>query len=256
MKTSILIVTHLPDLAYLEFNLRSIAKFATGFHEVVVLVPQDEYDKFNHLPSLYPISLVYYFRNSQPSHWHLAHQVQKCRADSWCPDADFVLHTDSDCMLTEPVSPEDYFVDGKPVMLYTHYDRLEEKTPWRPVVSAVLKRRVNHEFMRRHPQVNPIGVYPALRDHIEQLHGKGFDEFVMSRKPNPLGFSEHNVIGAFAFDNPGFKTSYHWHNTETDGVPKEKLLQFWSYSPVDKPQKTPHGHHTIPAEVAERILAT
>lgn len=255
MKTSILIVSHLPDLPYLVLNLRSIAKFAKGFHEVVVLVPQNEYDSFRPLADTYPISLVYYFRNSAPSQWHLAHQLQKCWADSWCPDADFVLHTDSDCMFTEPVTPEDYFVTGKPVMLYTHYDKLTERTPWRPVVSAVLKKRVNHEFMRRHPQVNPIGVYPALREHLEQLHVMGFDEFVMTRRANPLSYSEHNILGAFAFDHPGFKNTYHWHDTEVSGTPHEKLLQFWSLSPVDKPQKTPHGQEVIPAEVAERILS-
>lgn len=255
MKTSILIVTHLPDLAYLEFNLRSIAKFATGFHEVVVLVPQNEYDKFLRIRKFSLATLEYYLRASAPSHWHLAHQLQKCRADSWCPDADFVLHTDSDCMFTEPVTPEDYFVGGKPVMLYTHYDQLAEKTPWRPVVSAVLKKQVNHEFMRRHPQVNPMGVYPALREHIKQLHGLDFDKFVMTRRASfPWGFTEHNIIGAFAYNDIRFRDQYHWHDAAR-GFPKEKLIQFWSGSDIHTPQDISHGGRYTPAKFAEQILA-
>lgn len=255
MKTSILIVTHLKDRDYLELNLRSIAKFSTGFHEVVVLVPHDEYDEFGAFVGKYPVSLVYYLRNCAPSHCHLIHQLQKCRSDSWCPDADFVLHTDSDCMFTEAVSPEDYFVDGKPVMVYTEYSKLTERTPWSPVVTAALKKRTMHEFMRRHPQVNPLGVYAALRDRIEQLHNMPFDDFVMTRKPNfPWGFTEHNIIGAFAFGDPEFKTQYHWHDTTVNGMPKEKLIQFWSHSPVDRPQEIAHGGLHTPAEFAEAIL--
>lgn len=219
-----------------------------------MLVPHDEHEEFSKLAGLCQFSLAHYARNCPREQWHLAHQLQKCRADSWCPDADFVLHTDSDCMFTEPVTPEDYFVGGKPVMLYTEYSRLAEKTPWQAVVTAVLKRRVRHEFMRRHPQVNPVGVYPALREHIEWLHNMPFDDFVMSRKPNPLGYSEHNIIGAFAFDHPEFCKQYHWHDTTTAGTPHEKLMQFWSYSPVDKVQKTPHGQEIVPLEFAERIL--
>jgi hypothetical protein len=256
MKTSILIVTYLKDRPYLELNLRSIQKFATGFHDVAVLVPQEEYDGFKDLTGRYQISLVYYPRSCPPNKWHLMHQLQKCRADSWCPDADFVLHTDSDCMFIEPVTPEDYFVAGNPVMVYTEYSRLKEKVPWQPIVTAALKNRVSHEFMRRHPQVNPIGVYPALRDHIDKVHHTQFDHFVMSRKPDfPWGFTEHNVIGAFAFSDPEFHKQYHWHDTTEYGMPKEKLIQFWSHSPVDKPQEVAHGGMYTPAEFAERILA-
>lgn len=255
MKTSILIVSYLKDRLYLELNLRSIEKFAKDFKEVVVLVPQEEYKSFADLPSKYPITLVYYFRNCPQAQWHLMHQLQKCRADSWCPECDFVLHTDSDCMFTETVYPTDYFEHGKPVMLYESYSKLPSGSPWRAVTSAVLKRPVDHEFMRRHPQVNPVGIYSALRDRIEELHGMGFDEFVMSRKPDfPWGFTEHNIIGAFAFNHTEWQHRYHWHDVSVDGTPKEKLIQFWSHSPIDKPQEISHGGRFTPKEFAEGIL--
>lgn len=256
MKTAILIVTYLKDRPYLELNLRSIQKFARGFSSVNVLVPNEEMAGFKDLASKFPITLMYYFRDCPETHWHLRHQVEKCNADRWCPDDDFVLHTDSDCMFTEPVTPEDYFVGNRPVMLYESYANLKEQTPWQAIVSGVLKRPVAFEFMRRHPQVNPKGVYPALRSHITALHGQEFDEYVMAQRPSfPWGFTEHNVIGAFAFNDPLWHDKYHWHYVSKAGVPKEKLIQFWSHSLIDQPQNISHGGRFTPKEYAERILA-
>lgn len=256
MKTAILIVSYLKDRAYLELNLRSIQKFASGFSSVNVLVPNEEMAGFRDLPSKFPITLIYYFRACPETHWHLKHQAEKCHADKWCPEADFVLHTDSDCMFTEPVTPEDYFVGNRPVMLYEAYANLKEHTPWQPIVSRILKRPVEFEFMRRHPQVNPAGVYAALRQHVESLHGIDFDEFVMSQKASfPWGFTEHNVLGAYAFNDPAWHDKYYWHLVSKSGVPREKLIQFWSHSPVDIVQEISHGGVFTPKQFAEGILA-
>lgn len=181
-------------------------------------------------------------------------QCQKCWADVHCPGADFILHTDSDCIFTEPVTPDDYCVNGKPVMLYEEYSKLPG-VPWKPVVEAVLKRPVQHEFMRRHPQVNPRGVYNDLRAHLESIHGMPFTQYVESRQgAYPWGFTEHNIIGAFAFDHPQWKDAYHWHNVTASGVPKEKLMQFWSHSDIDTPQEISHGGTFTPRRYTEKIL--
>src|SRR5437762_5932895 len=108
MRTSILIVSFLQDLPWLKHCLRSIDKFATGFGETVVLVPEEELWRFSKALCELPlradtqdsIRLASYHRTPRQEYWHLHHQVMKCRADKWCPDADFVLHTDSDCIFS------------------------------------------------------------------------------------------------------------------------------------------------------------
>ena len=253
MKVSILIVSWLQDRQWLEYCLRSIEKFASGFHETVVLVPDEELEQFKELVELPKSALwISYQRVPDKARWHLHHQVMKCRADQYCLGADFILHTDSDCIFSEPVTPEDYFAAGKPVMVMEPYVRLAG-CPWQPVVESVLKRAVTHEFMRRHPQVNPERVYPALRKRLCQLHQQPFDDYVLSLKPDhPWGFSDHNVIGAFAWRE--FHDAYHWIDLSRHPRPHSKLIQFWSHSPPDQPQDMPSGGRCVPAEVIAKLL--
>lgn len=254
MNTQILIVTYANDVPYLELNLRTINKFAKGFSGTTLVVPSDELSLFVPLTQDFGVDLSQYHRPRNKELWHLSAQAQKCWADGHCRDADFILHTDSDCAFTETVTPDDYFVNGKPIMLYESYDKLPG-VPWRPVVEAVLKTEVPNEFMRRHPQVNPIGVYSDLRRHIQNIHNTPFTKFVESRKASfPWGFTEHNVIGAFAFSDDRWKDKYHWHEVAVHGVPKEKLVQFWSHSDPDVPQEISHGGSYTPRQFVTKLV--
>lgn len=257
MKTRILIVSYAADLPYLRYNLRSIYKFTHDFDGLTLVVPEAEKASFEPMVAEYPCDIRAYERSPNPATWHLEAQCRKCYADLYCADADFVLHTDSDCMFTEPVGPEDYFVNGKPVMLIEPFSRLPG-TPWKKVTEEVLRCPVEFETMRRHPQVNPVGVYVDLRRHIEGLHQMTFSDYVQSRKPDfPWGFTEHNVIGAFAHASPKWHPAYHWIDLAKERPPKQKLMQFWSLSPPDRPQRSPNSMQQlqcIPREMAERIL--
>lgn len=255
MKTRILIVSYSKDIPYLRLNLKTIRKFASGFSGLTIVVPGDERPMFEDLAKGYEADLRVYDRPTDPARWQIAAQCQKCWADGHCPDADYILHTDSDCIFTEPVTPEDYFQNDKPVMLYEAYSRLSPSIPWKVPTEQVLGRPVEFEFMRRHPQVNPLGVYSALRLHVEKLHKRLFTDFVHSRNPNyPWGFSEHNAIGAFAYYDPTWQLRYHWHDVALLGSPREKLMQFWSHAPVDEPQDISHGGRFTPADYTRQIL--
>lgn len=214
----------------------------------------EEESEFQELCKQHGAELRVYRRPKDKARWQLSAQAQKCWADGHCPGTDFVLHTDSDCIFIEPVGPEDYMVSGKPVMLYESYQRLGD-TPWKSVTEACLKRTVEFEFMRRHPQVNPVCVFPAFRNHLEQLHGQEFTKFVESRRPTfPWGFSEHNAIGAFAYYSPQWHDLYSWHDVSVNGTPKEKLMQFWSHSGVDTPQEISHGGRYTPSQYVRMML--
>ncbi len=255
MKVSILVVSWLQDLCWLEYCLRSISKFASGFHETVVLVPSQEATEFHKrlvLPS--GTRFAAYPRVSDKAKWHLHHQAMKCHADAWCPTADFVLHMDSDCVFSKQVTPNDYFVDGKPVMLIEPYKNLANN-PWKEPTQKALKRIISHEFMRRHPQVNPVEVYIDLREHMHQLHNMTLENYVLRQKSDfPWGISDHNLIGAYAYEY--HRNLYHWIDVSTQPRPASKLIQFWSHSPPDKPQEMPnkeHGEYGTPIKMLRAL---
>lgn len=252
-KVTILIVSYAHDLPYLRYNLDSIEKFATGFAGVTLVVPEQEASEFASLAASYKCELKTYKRTPDRLKWHLAAQAEKCFADKYCPDADFILHTDSDCIFTESVTPDDYFVNGKPVMLIKEWS-LCPGNPWKPVVDAVLKTDSKYSTMERHPQVNPRRAYPALRLTLSALHRMPFDEFVLSLKPDfPWGFTEHNILGNIALEL--MPQAYHWIDAGKQDPPHEKLRQFWSLSPPDKPQHSPHaGPMCVPIEIIRQTL--
>lgn len=255
MKTEILIVTYAADIPYLVHGLRSIKKFATGFSGTTLVVPVQEKIGFDQLAADFGATLRTYVRDADKAKWHLHAQCMKCYGDLMCPGADFVLHTDSDCIFSEPVTPDDYLIGNKPVMLIEEYARIPT-SPWKAVVENVLRLPAKYETMRRHPQVNPVGVYADLRTHIERVHGMPFTEYVLSLKPTfPWGFTEHNVIGSFAISDARWADKYHWMDVATMPRPRSKLIQFWSLSPPDKIQDDPSGGpRTVPIDIINRIL--
>lgn len=256
MKVEILIVSWLKDLVWLEYNLKSIHKFATGFSGVTLLVPDVEAYGFGRAALhdlVKDLKVAFYMRTPDPAKWHLDHQVAKCFADIYCPDADFILHTDSDCVFTEPVTPEDYFVDGKPVMLIEEFARLPGN-PWQKPTEKALGMPVPFETMRRHPQVNPRGIYADLRERIETVHGVPFRDYVLAQKADfPWGFSEHCTIGAFAL-RTRWKDAYLWIDVGAGWQrPPDKLAQFWSHSPPHLPQDLPSGGRGVPMDTFRRL---
>lgn len=235
-KVEIFIVTHARDARYMRHCLRSIEKFASGFSGVTVLVPERDRHVFAPLIAT-TCGAKLRLGDEPPGKGHLWQCLQKCRADEHCPEADFIFHTDSDCIFREPVSPSDYFHEGLPVLLYESYASLQRQFPgfpWRPVVEAALKQPSHFEFMRRPGMVNPRGLYGMTRNAIAKAHGP-VDEYVLSCKPDyPQGFCEFNTLGQIAWHH--FHNAYHWINVEREPWPHQKILQLWSHGGLDEEQ--------------------
>lgn len=247
MNCEILLVTHLKDKAWTEWNLKSIRKFATGFSGLTLVVPKHERAAFEPLSNIVDFAL-----RTHELPGHLGAQTQKCLADVLCVGADFVLTSDSDCCFIEPVTPEDYFVDGKPVMLIEEFSRLQGN-PWKPTVDKALGGDAKYETMRRHPQVNPVGLYADMREHIAKRHGMSFEQYTMSQKPDyPWGMSECCWLGSFALNSP-WKEHYHWIDVAKDERPKDKLYQAWSHSPPDQMQDLPSGGRGCPLDLYKKL---
>lgn len=253
MNTTILIASYSKDKEYLLWCLKSIRKFATGFDGVTVVVPWQERQQFADITD--QAIIQFYVRIEDQSRWQLHAQVAKCFADRYCPLSNFILHMDSDCIFTEPVTPQDYFVDGKPVMLIEEFSRMPD-SPWKAVTERALGMPVQFETMRRHPQLHPLGLYAAMRKRIEEVHKKPFQDYVLGCAGGfPFGFSEHCALGAFALSRPEWADKYHWIDLAKEQAPKEKVKQFWSIGPIDQPQGTPHDKdRLVPLDFCKAVI--
>jgi hypothetical protein len=241
----ILYVTFARDLHWLRYSLESIRKYASGFSGVKIVVPTWDVDKFLQFERYSTPDCPVLVKNflEYPGKGFVHHLAMKCYADVFCPEADFILHMDPDCLFKEKVAPDDYFVDGKPVLVIEPYDVLRTIHParynWKRVTEEALKLDCTHETMCRHPAVHDRATYREMRAYIERVHQTPFLDFVLKQKNSyPQGFGEFNTLGAFAMQSA---IPYYLIDRSDQGDkydPPSKVWQGWSYQGVSKNMDT------------------
>ena len=215
--TDIFIRSYAKDFPWLMHALRSVQKFATGFRDVIVVIPDTD-----DLPNL-TAERVVKVRDSMPG--YMAQQNSKLHADIYS-DADFFLYMDSDCILTEPITPETFRTEGRVNWLHTPWEKAGEdaRRAWFGVMTKCLGEEPSSEFMRRHPQLIPCWALQEFRGFIASKHGVSLEYYIGSQ---PLGaFSEFNCAGFFL--SLYHEEKVNWQNTD-DGIPPTVLKQWWSH---------------------------
>jgi hypothetical protein len=243
MNTEIFIVSCSKHFPWLDYALQSIGKFAHGFSGVTILVPCGQDEELSNITGKITRTIPFTHRCGQewPDKGMLWHMAQIMRAEEWCPEADFILHTDSDCIFTEPFGPEDYFVNGKPVLMHASFKWLINSQQanlemWQHAVAAAVGWKPSDEFMRRHPAVHPRKLYAKARECIESHTKMPCDDYIQScQNAFPQTFAEFPTLGAVAWRF--FRNDYHWIDQQRQPFPIGKLAQFWSHAPPDQPQE-------------------
>lgn len=213
MRTVDIVIKSWPnDYAWLAYCLRSIQKFATGFNNIILLLPRSA-------PLTLTAETVVLL--DQPESY-LHQQIAKLNADRHT-QADYILHFDSDMIFTAPVTPDFWFKYDNPTWIFSPFE--DGNIQWKPVMQDCVGFEPHHEYMRRGAIICPRDIYGAFRDYIAVKHGKSMEDYILSRPPNH--FSEYNCLGFYASI---FHTErFHWHNTATDGVPSWPFKQYWSW---------------------------
>ena len=243
--TDILIVSCQKHFSWLRYALLSCDRFARGFRQVKVLVPEEDLSAMSPLlTELYDkrgIQIRVQFYDDWPGKGFLRHEHVIMCSDEFT-DADFIYHMDSDVLFVEPTTPEDYFVDGKPVLLHATYHWLVTEQQanlgmWKDGVEKALGGTSDHEFMRRPQIIHPRKTYAKARECIESHTGKSCADYIKSCENEfPQTFGEFNTLGEVAWRH--FRNDYAWKNQELGEFPKpHKVVQFWSHAPPDQPQK-------------------
>jgi len=245
-KVSILIVSHAKDFEWLRYCLQSIERFATGFHEVCVFLPAHEsWIGASQIAAAYngSIPLRIAVEDQWPDKPFMFHEWLIINADNLCPDADFICHIDSDCVFHHPVTPEEYFVEGKPVLLFADYNWICKRfnnpnfMHWKTATVLAIGGNPIYETMRRHPAVHPLKTYRKTREVIQSHTGMEASAYIRRQRDTfPSTFAEFPILGEVA--RRYFLNEYRWINQETEPCPADKLWQFWSHAAPELEQDT------------------
>lgn len=213
--------SYLQDFEWLYCSLLSLDKFATGYEEIVIVIPERELHTFisnsNYAKLLIKLNCII---DTVPEYGlgYLYQQYVKMTAHKYTQQP-YILFVDSDCIFDRPVNVQDYINNEKPVILYTDYSKVGDAQCWKECTEKFVGLPQQYEFMRRIPLmyhrntlVRISNMYPDLEYHIM----------------NSERFSEFNAIGAWAFIHE--KAKYTFINTDEWEFQPNVARQFHSYT--------------------------
>lgn len=245
MTHQFLIASYKKDFPWLVHALRSLHRFSHGFLPPVVSVERSDASAATIIAAQHYPGAVVKVVDGMPGYGNMRAQVSMMSGDL-IGTADVVHLFGSDCIAFSDFTPDNYMIDGCPVMLMTPYvafgPHYKHVAMWQRGTANVLGFTPDYEFMRRIPLAYPKEVSHGTRVHIAKLHRMPFEEYVYSGivPAGNLcngGFSESNIMGAWAY---AFKRdAYTWIDT-TDPVMMGMLspspvIQFWSHGGLDRP---------------------
>lgn len=213
------------DLDWLALCLASVARYCRGFQDVVVVVPRksEPWLRRAALPRVGRIELCRDYTDD-----YLGQQATKLNADTFT-DADFVCHVDSDCIFARPASPDDFIVGDRPRVLMRAIERLGRERPWHGPTERFLGWPVGFDFMHHPPFTFPRWLYAQVREHAVLEHGVDLDTYLAAQPPR--GFSEFNVLGAFAWKR--YADRFIWTESSGDRPPDSPCRWYWSWGGLD-----------------------
>jgi hypothetical protein len=220
-KIDIFIKTYEKDFKWLQFCLESINKFVYNINNIIIAIPQYDYDKFNeilNIKHLHNISNnIKYIVTNDYGDTYLYQQYIKMTSYQYS-DADLIMFVDSDVIFKEETNIYDLFIENKPIIYYTPYQHVGIAICWKQPTSQFIGEEQHYEFMRRNCLI-------YFRDTISTIHIQypNLEEIIMS---SSIGFSEFNAIGAWAFKNE--KDRYTFINSREVAPKPQKYIQFWS----------------------------
>jgi len=214
------------DLGWLQLCLAAIERYCGGFRSVIVVVPRSTGPWLRRLPALAAAARVELCCDYRDD--YLGQQATKLMADTWT-EADFICHLDSDCIFCRPTTPEDLIVAGRPRIFMSPCSRLGRHWPWRRPTEDFLGWPVSHSFMQRPPFTFPRWIYGELRAHAAAVHGVDLERYVTCQPPR--GFSEFNVLGAFA--HARHRDDFVWIEDGGADADPPPCRWYWSWGGLD-----------------------
>lgn len=236
----ILIVTYYKDLPWFELCMKCLRKHTDGFAGVTVCVPNRDKKLFRPLMIQYGFNMYGY--DEVEGKGMLQHMGIMAMADEIVPKKTrFVAHIDSDAMFKMETTPEDYFVDGKPIYMIRSYESLVDDkgvisdcAQWKPVVEEQIAMPATFFTMCAFPFVFPVSFYEKYRKRIEYVHKKPMMDYLLEgRNSFPQTRVDFQAMGMFAYNTMHDK--FHWIDIGLNPPRKDRHKSYWSHAGV-KPE--------------------
>lgn len=211
--------TYHQDKKWLEYSLRSLTKFVTGYNNIIILIPIRDKRYFESivLPERATIQYVKEYGNG-----YLFQQVCKIQAHKYT-DAEYILFADSDLIFDHPINLQDFIADGNPEILYTSYDKVGDAICWKEPTESFIKEPQEFEWMRRNALIYHRSTLEAIEKYEPNL------EYIIMTSQR---FSEYNAIGAYAWKYE--REKYKFVNTDIWEYTRPKAVQYHSYTEFEK----------------------
>jgi len=193
---------------------------------VILVVPRSSEPWLRRFPALSPGVRLELCRDYRDD--YLGQQATKLDADR-LSDADYICHVDADCIFDRATTPEDLVAGGRPRVVMRPYASLGRHWPWRRPTEAFLGWEVTHDFMQRPPFTYPRSIYGEVREHARAVHRMELETYVTTRPPR--GFSEFNVLGAYA--HARHREQFDWIDSAVEDPGAGPCRWYWSWGGLD-----------------------
>jgi hypothetical protein len=202
MSIDIFIKTYHKDFVWLEYCLKSIRKNARGFRNVVV-VTDDGHKLDEKLLNILPIQ-VFYVPLPEKTPTFVEHGLgylwQQYIKLTWYnySDADEVLILDSDEMLSQPTTPDNFKTNGKYNWFFREWKYSGNGICWKKSTEFIFKEEALYDAMCLTGFIFQKETSIAFRNHILKLHEID-DLWSLFIKYNLQTASEFNLFGTFIY---------------------------------------------------------
>lgn len=251
----VLIVTYWKDFPWLEYALRSMGKYFSGFHGVTVAIPRKDVREFSQRFTVGgSLNLRLYVYDEVEGKGMVQHMVKMAEADLIVPPGTkYVLHTDADGIFKMATTPEHYFWNDKPYYLIRSWSSLgvpdlrhpisksvSDCGQWKGATDTQLGWDTEWYTMAMNTAVMPIDFYKPYREHIAEAHKRPFEEHMLAgRNEFPQTSMDWTAMGAWA--HKFMHDRFTWFDVES-GQPY----------PVDR-KKAYHSHSGFTPEIRAEI---
>lgn len=225
----IFIRTCAKDHEWLSYAVMSIAKYVSGYRELVIAYPRTE----NPPPLLLGRpSMVRFVPVDDLPNGYIGQQHTKLMAPSFT-DADHILYWDSDCVASRPFNAQHEYTasSGRCLLLCSKWSAIGMGAEaWLPITEAATGIKPPYEFMRTIPLLHHAEAVRDTVSVIEQHHGVPLWDYLGSIN----GFSEFNAMGAVAFAR--HKPRYRFVIAEENAL-DHPVQQFWSHGGIGQMER-------------------
>lgn len=232
MKTHIFIKTYPKDFVWLEWCLKSIKKFCSGFTGVSIVCDISGSGDFpvDVVSGMRDVS-IFWVDPPAACNGYIYQQAVKLQALDYCPQGtEVILYVDSDVVFFRDVTPENLLnSNGKIILLKEKYSKLlMDKNPaakWQRPTEIAVGVRPYSEYMRR----MPLAFHANTLRHIRARYPHWIPALLTGAWKE---FSEFNAMGFVAdLQQNADKASdlYDFRDVDLIAPDPPYCKQFWSW---------------------------